>query len=328
MKNEKFCFSKGTGLIALVGVLLVGFVLFTQAANQPTSSNTKAAGECTYSYDGVKYNIANGQCLKDVITQWSTSFQCNGGVVTKQEACNPVAPATGCTYKYNGATFSLAIDDCLKDAPAVDVNGKSITPPSNSYKCVAISAGSQKGYMTKQASCDPLAGVTKPDCTYKYNTATFEMSVGDCLKDEAAVDVNGKSITPPSNSYKCVSKGYVAKDASCNPVTPATGCTYKYNNGTFTLAIDQCLKSVTGKDASNNDVKPPLNSNKCIAKSAGAADGYVAKHASCAPTCKEIGDAGFKCGTVAFGAQNAGNTATCKCSDDSATDETPAMWGN
>lgn len=44
MKNEKFCFSKGTGLIALVGVLLVGFVLFTQAANQPTSSSSRASG--------------------------------------------------------------------------------------------------------------------------------------------------------------------------------------------------------------------------------------------------------------------------------------------
>jgi len=43
MKNEKFCFSKGTGLIALVGILLVGFVLFTQAANQPKSTNSKAA---------------------------------------------------------------------------------------------------------------------------------------------------------------------------------------------------------------------------------------------------------------------------------------------
>lgn len=45
MKNEKFCFSKGTGLIALVGVLLVGFVLFTQAANQPKSTNSRASGE-------------------------------------------------------------------------------------------------------------------------------------------------------------------------------------------------------------------------------------------------------------------------------------------
>lgn len=43
MKNEKFCFSKGTGLIALVGVLLVGAVLFAQAVNQPTSTNTRAS---------------------------------------------------------------------------------------------------------------------------------------------------------------------------------------------------------------------------------------------------------------------------------------------
>lgn len=58
MKNEKFCFSKGTGLIALVGVLLVGFVLFTQAANQPTSSSSRASAvlpstDCATINDGV-----------------------------------------------------------------------------------------------------------------------------------------------------------------------------------------------------------------------------------------------------------------------------------
>lgn len=54
MKNEKFCFSKGTGLIALVGVLLVGFVLFTQAANTPTSSNTKASGVSCSALGGLR----------------------------------------------------------------------------------------------------------------------------------------------------------------------------------------------------------------------------------------------------------------------------------
>jgi len=43
MKNEKFCFSKGTGLIALVGVLFIGVVLFAQISNTPKSTNTKAS---------------------------------------------------------------------------------------------------------------------------------------------------------------------------------------------------------------------------------------------------------------------------------------------
>lgn len=60
MKNEKFCFSKGTGLIALVGVLLVGFVLFTQMANSPTSSNTKASGVSCSSLGGMRTTQACG----------------------------------------------------------------------------------------------------------------------------------------------------------------------------------------------------------------------------------------------------------------------------
>lgn len=44
MKNEKFCFSKGTGLIALVGILLVGFVIANQMlTSTQTSTNSRAA---------------------------------------------------------------------------------------------------------------------------------------------------------------------------------------------------------------------------------------------------------------------------------------------
>ena len=44
MKNEKFCFSKGTGLIALVGIFLVGFIIANQAlTNTQTSTNSRAS---------------------------------------------------------------------------------------------------------------------------------------------------------------------------------------------------------------------------------------------------------------------------------------------
>lgn len=47
MKNEKFCFSKGTGLIALVGIILVGavFAMNYMTSNQQTTG-TKAAFGC------------------------------------------------------------------------------------------------------------------------------------------------------------------------------------------------------------------------------------------------------------------------------------------
>ena len=253
MKNEKFCFSKGTGLIALVGVLLVGFVLLTQMTNQSISTSTRAAGGCSYSYSGVKYSIADGQCLKEVITSWSTSFQCNKGVVSKQEICNPVAAATGCTYKYRGKTFAVPVDTCLTDA----------------------------------------------------------------------ADVNGVA-SPKNTSWRCVSIGNMQKLSSCNPVAAATGCTYNYSGQTFSLALNVCLKSAPAV----NGVNPPLNSNKCIPSTATSTTGYVAKHTDCAPTCDEIGNAGFKCGgTVAYLARNAANTGTCKCQDTAAKSVNPAIWG-
>lgn len=44
MKNEKFCFSKGTGLIALIGIVLVGVVLAMQmVGSKSTSTSTRAS---------------------------------------------------------------------------------------------------------------------------------------------------------------------------------------------------------------------------------------------------------------------------------------------
>lgn len=44
MKNEKFCFNKGTGLVAIVGILLIGFVLANQTlTNTQTSTNSRAS---------------------------------------------------------------------------------------------------------------------------------------------------------------------------------------------------------------------------------------------------------------------------------------------
>jgi len=316
MKNEKFCFSKGTGLIALVGVLLVGFVLLTQMTNQSISTSTRAAGECSYSYSGVKYSIADGQCLKEVITSWSTSFQCNKGVVSKQEICNPVAAATGCTYRYSGATFSVPVDTCLTDAAPVDVNGTAVNPPSNtSWKCVSV------GNMQKSNDCNPSPAVAATGCTYRYMGKTFAVPVDTCLTD--AADVNGVA-SPKNTSWRCVSIGNMQKLGSCNPVAAATGCTYNYSGQTFSLALNVCLKSAPAV----NGVNPPLNSNKCIPSTATSTTGYVAKHTDCAPTCDEIGNAGFKCGgTVAYLARNAANTGTCKCQDTAAKSVNPAIWG-
>ena len=46
MKNEKFCFNKGVGLIAFIGIVLIGFVLASQTlTSTKTSTNSRASGK-------------------------------------------------------------------------------------------------------------------------------------------------------------------------------------------------------------------------------------------------------------------------------------------
>ncbi|MCX6732338.1 MAG: hypothetical protein NTV98_02250, partial [Candidatus Roizmanbacteria bacterium] len=70
MKNEKFCFSKGTGLIALVGIVLVGLVIVM--TNLPsTSTSTKAAGTTCRAQGGNWY--ADADCAA-VASRFATPF--------------------------------------------------------------------------------------------------------------------------------------------------------------------------------------------------------------------------------------------------------------
>lgn len=85
MKNEKFCFSKGTGLIAIVGILLVGFALLmgNTLPNKKTSTNSKASDPCAeytsnmlaYNRIVTRYDANTGTCYAKGL-QGSTAANC------------------------------------------------------------------------------------------------------------------------------------------------------------------------------------------------------------------------------------------------------------
>ncbi len=53
MKNEKFCFSKNVGIVSIVGIVLIGFILFSQTLTKTqTSTNSRAAAISAKSLGG------------------------------------------------------------------------------------------------------------------------------------------------------------------------------------------------------------------------------------------------------------------------------------
>jgi hypothetical protein len=58
MKDQKFCFSRTlVYLVLLVAVLVGGVYMVRYMNNQITSRESRAAGDCNYTYNGVKYLI-------------------------------------------------------------------------------------------------------------------------------------------------------------------------------------------------------------------------------------------------------------------------------
>ncbi len=100
MKNEKFCFSKGTGLIALVGVLLVGFVLVNQMVTDTKTSTDSRAEKA-----------------KSVASGGGTAVAPQGTIVLSElilktdKAVTAIAAViSGCAVQTNGAGCAGASD--------------------------------------------------------------------------------------------------------------------------------------------------------------------------------------------------------------------------
>ncbi len=93
MKNEKFCFSKGTGLIALVGVLLVGFVLANQmVTDTKTSINSRAGGGTAPS--SVSIPVAGTLILSELKTKAAPVLAVSGIAAAQTNAMSALTTVT------------------------------------------------------------------------------------------------------------------------------------------------------------------------------------------------------------------------------------------
>ena len=104
MKNEKLCFSKRTGLIVLVGFVLVEMVLFAQTANKPTSTNSRAEAPKVaariYTYDSLVLRMGNVN---------------DSSLVTKKNNANSLLQSAIQTRKDTLATLSTFWDQTKED---------------------------------------------------------------------------------------------------------------------------------------------------------------------------------------------------------------------
>jgi len=146
MKNEKFCFSKGTGLIALVGVLLVGFVLLTQVANQSTSTSTKAAPAAVF-ITGTDRLITCPATGTVSIWQQGSLYYKDSGVCS---ACADVSK-------------SKSIASCQKccNEPATQAEYLVAHPAPTAFDCMTADAttGRAKGYYSLSQNGKVCTGV-------------------------------------------------------------------------------------------------------------------------------------------------------------------------
>jgi len=111
MKNEKLCFSKQTGLIALVGVVIVGMVgLVIAMTSLPSTSTSTRATSCEDGFcaDGTLYN----DCSQN---SWgiNNGFKCvcegksSYPVLRKHNDClPPAAKCTGTCFGSDGHAYS------------------------------------------------------------------------------------------------------------------------------------------------------------------------------------------------------------------------------
>lgn len=225
MKNEKFCFSKGTGLIALVGVLLVGFVLLTQMTNQTTSLGSKAAPgpkHCYYATVDLSitstpyyYSAATG-CILDASDNY-VGYKCNmdaatgaltGGSLKDTVSCPLPAAAARTSCFYGGQAMSATPVTIGKYTYSVDANQCVV----ESGKLLGLKCDTTTFKVVADKTTCP-APAARTAC--QYGGTSLPATIGT---QAYAIDGNG-CITADAATigYKCDSTtGFAAKkDTAC-----------------------------------------------------------------------------------------------------------------
>jgi len=302
MKDEKFCFKKSTGFIALVGILLVGFVLFAQMSNTSTSTDTKAGPkpkECYYaelplttSSTPYRYNSST-YCIESIdATGVATNvgYKCNqlGGTLTggserNQKACPLPVAAAQCLY--GGEVVGAASGTYTMDASTKCVQ---VAGVNNGYMCRVDAAGSLvagRNSAVKSASCAAPTGVPRTTCYWgQQNVSGAPVKIGtDYFALDLECIITGKDIAQMyNNGFKCgASTGYrTVRDLKLCPLYTTNQCLYGGEvvgaaSGTYTMDASTNCVQVAGVN----------NGYMCRVDAAGslvAGRNSAVKSASCA----------------------------------------------
>jgi len=211
MKNEKFCFSKGTGLIALVGILLVGFVLFTQVVqNQQTSTNSRAGLNCTQVKDVINSIVNTTTGYSYVFTGISNG---TGGCATKGKICLTPVVNEKCNTQAAGNAAIWAAICKQKVTNQTDTSGKMIAFKDANGMCMVYTGG----YDQRDGRC-LVRGAKSTDITNEC-TGNVASDVNNCAgiaKDAEHYDsAKGKYIAYKLNGVCVVNTGTYALDGRC-----------------------------------------------------------------------------------------------------------------
>ena len=241
MKNEKFCFSKGTGLIALVGIVLVGLVIVM--TNLPSTNTTTKAGSrakwCKYAqgtftttattvtFGTHTYTVNTGTgCITE--SGVNTGAKCtivsadftNTNAVNDSVNC-PV-PTAGPVCLYGGVSATVDADFCvLVGSPAA----------KNGYKCrtsgspAALVAGRNSAVKDTTGTC--AAPVGAPSCWYNQTDVSGDASTGAAGATGCISSVPGYKCRVTAAGALVAGKNSAVKDTVTCPVAAAAGvCLY------------------------------------------------------------------------------------------------------
>lgn len=236
MKSEKVCINKSIAFIVAVVAVLLGVVLFANYMNsQSLSGNSRAAGECYYTFDTVRYQIPDQTCFKDVIKAWtSTTLRCDKGNAVPDNSCITPAKAV-CLYGNQevgaqGSAYGLGATFCV-----VDSNGDAF-----GYRCKTVkdkqgnetlAAGRNSAY-SDTVNCKGKA--PEAVCLYgnedvnKSNTYSMDASTFCILENNKPIEYKCKTVKDANNaSVLAAGRNSAFKDAACRDTTPAAAqCLY------------------------------------------------------------------------------------------------------
>lgn len=309
MKNDKFCFSKGTGLIALVGVLLVGFVLFTQVAtNTQTSTNSKASGVSCNTLGGLR------------TTQTCAAFF----------AAYYPTPATSASYQVADVTSSVTTagftGNCCK------ITGK------DGFDCSAVANTLKE--QNKTASTGRMYS-----CTYYtgekiigriYNNTVANDCATKVVNDYSCAGMNNRltpaaEVSPFTTPMVVDQKAYCGNLPSENPpgiknvVSEIVSSVVPYGSATGTPAVTVSCRYYNGNLASNR-----------VQGKNGCSTSYTADSTVCAAVGSTIttatGCSTKKCTNGLLGNGTCVKVGTnteglkCVCSSNTSTTELPRSY--